>query len=366
MTLNNYTQDDIDTLRGSIKSDSPIKYITFIKEIGESGTPHLQIYAQSSTKLSIKAWHEHLGPKIANIVPTLHQERAIKYCQGYEWNEETKEYTPKEGSDLSSMEEYGTPPSQGQRNDILSVVQELKKRTFKQIVLDEEMNEHATTIAKFSKHFQHLDDIYKTERMYQGGKSQHLAYTQTLGARKPWEMVLDDIISKPADPRIIHWFYDEIGNTGKTVNAKTLMYEHNAFYTTGGKAADIYHAYEGEPIVVLNLPASIDPETHAYLYTVLESFKDGVLSSGKYNSKTKSFDIPHVIVFSNIAPDTTRVKRSRIEAHNINKIYKTIKRLRIEIPSPHSLEVDQVEYIDPKGDFMSPGSRDALIARLNL
>jgi len=40
MIFNNYTQDDIDTFRGSIKSDSPIKYIMFIKEVGESGTPY--------------------------------------------------------------------------------------------------------------------------------------------------------------------------------------------------------------------------------------------------------------------------------------------------------------------------------------
>lgn len=154
-------------------------------------------------------------------------------------------------------------------------------------------------------------------------------------------MVFDDIISKPSDPRIIHWFYDEIGNTGKTVNAKILMYEHNAFYIIGGKAADIYYVYEGELIVVLNLPASIDLETYAYLYIVLEFFKDGVLSSGKYNSKMKFFDIPYVIVFSNIAPDTIRVKRSWIEVYNINKIYKTVKRFRIEIPSLYnSYEVD--------------------------
>ncbi len=63
-------------------------------------------------------------------------------------------------------------------------------------------------------------------------------------------------IENDHDSRAIHWFYDPQGDTGKTVNAKDLYYNHSAFYCTGGKAADIAHAYNYEPIVVFNLVVS--------------------------------------------------------------------------------------------------------------
>jgi hypothetical protein len=56
------------------------------------------------------------------------------------------------------------------------------------------------------------------------------------------------LLKKPTCFRFLQRFHDHIGESGKTVNAKQLVFEHNAFYTTGGKANDIYHAYNLEPI----------------------------------------------------------------------------------------------------------------------
>ena len=54
MTLNNYTEEEIEHLRRvtGIK-DSKIKYIVWVQEVGENGTPHLQIYAQAFEKLAV-------------------------------------------------------------------------------------------------------------------------------------------------------------------------------------------------------------------------------------------------------------------------------------------------------------------------
>lgn len=308
MTLNNYTDEEVDQIRNAINHDK-IKYVTFIKEVGESGTPHLQIYAQAKDKLSVKAWHKILGSRVANIEPTVNIEAAIKYCQGY------KDGQPKPGSDLSSVEEYGVKPEQGCRNDLEAINSELKKRSLEELY---EQDGLTSSLAKYHQHWKDKDTHFKKQRMFNAARNQHNEYFKTR-ERLPWELYLDHLISQDPDPRHIHWFYDEVGETGKTVNAKNLLFNHNAFYTTGGKANDIYHAYQGEPIVILNLCASTCKETREYLYKVLEEFKDGIFSSGKYNSMTKCFKIPHVIVFSNEKPETDKMKKCRLEVHNVNK-----------------------------------------------
>ncbi len=143
---------------------------------------------------------------------------------------------------------------------------------------------------------------------------------------EPWEQVLYDIVkqhNEQPNHRIIHWFYDHIGESGKTVNAKQLVFEHNSFYTTGGKANDIYHAYNREPIAVLNICASQNKECIDHLYKILEEFKDGIFTSGKYGSTTKIFKSPLVIVFSNELPDETKMKKNRLQIHNIQELNNT-------------------------------------------
>lgn len=314
MTLNNFTEDELIHLRAVVSAkDSKIKYIVWIQEVGEAGTPHLQIYAQAFEKLSTVAWHKQLGPRISNIVPTENPEAAIQYCKGF------KNGQLKPGSNLDTIEEYGKKPhdGQGERSDLIDAANEVRKRPLSEIMSNGSINE--PTIAKHYTYFKDLDMHSNKKRAFESAKEEHNSYLVT---REPqqWEIKLQSIITNDTDPRSIHWFYDPIGETGKTVNAKDLYYNHNAAYFTGGKAADIAHAYNYEPIVVFNLVASADEETMKYLYKVLEEFKDGIFSSGKYMSVTKAFKIPQVIVFSNVNPDQTKMKKNRLIVYNIQEL----------------------------------------------
>lgn len=312
MTLNNYTHDELEHLRGVTSGDSKIKYICWIQETGENGTPHLQIYAQAYEKLSVKQWHKYLGDRIANIVPTVDQEKAIAYCKGY------KDGQPKPGSDLDSVEEYGRKPEHGQRNDLIAAADEIRKRPLSEIM--EQGGENEATIIKHYKYYRDLDSHMCAKRAYDAGKEEHNAYLAER-QRQPWEYKLKEIVeSEEKDTRVIHWFVDTIGESGKTVNGKDLYYNHNAFYCTGGKASDIYHAYNYQGTVVFNLVASACKETMEYLYKVLEEFKDGIFSSGKYSSVTKSFKIPRVIVFSNDYPETEKMKKNRIQVYDVQTL----------------------------------------------
>jgi hypothetical protein len=309
MTLNNFTEEELEHLRKVVSAEgSKIKYIVWIQEVGEEGTPHLQIFSQASNVLSVAAWHKALGSRIANIVPTENVPAAIQYCKGM------KDGNPKPGSNMDSIEEYGKPPRQGERNDLVEAADEIRKRPLKSIMTHGSV--HEGTIGKHFQYFKDLDAICMKKRAFEAGKKKHNAYLATR-ERQPWEHKLKEVIEQDHDTRSIHWFYDPPGETGKTVNAKDLYYNHNAFYCTGGKAADIAHAYNYEPIVVFNLVAAADEESMKYLYQVLEEFKDGIFSSGKYMSVTKAFPIPHVIVFSNICPDQSKMKKNRMIVHHI-------------------------------------------------
>ena len=314
MTLNHFTAEELDHLRHvTTVTDSKIKYIVWIQEEGSEGTPHLQIYAQAFTKLSVKAWHDALGPRIANIVPTENPPVAIQYCKGY------KNGQPKPGSKLDTMEEYGKIPrdGQGERTDLIDAANEVRKRSLKDIMNNGSVNE--PSIIRHYAYFKELDVQSNNERAFQAAKAEHNSFIASR-IPQPWEQTLKDIIQAPADSRTIHWFFDPIGETGKTVNAKSLYFNHNAFYCTGGKANDIAHGYNYEPIVVFNLVSSLDETTMVYLYKVLEEFKDGIFSSGKYQSQIKSFKIPTVIVFSNICPDQSRMKKNRLIVHHISAL----------------------------------------------
>lgn len=314
MTLNNFTSEELQHLRQvtSVK-DTKIKYIVWIQEQGSEGTPHLQIYAQAFEKLSVAAWHKALGPRIANIVPTENPPVAIQYCKGY------KDGQPKPGSNLDSVEEYGKKPhdGQGERTDLIEAANEIRKRPLKDIMTHGSVNE--PSIIKHYAYFKDLDTHSTKQRAFESAREEHNAYLETR-ERQPWEHKLKQIIENDTDTRSIHWFYDPVGETGKTVNAKDLYFNHNAYYCTGGKAADIAHAYNYEPIVVFNLVASVDETTMIYLYKVLEEFKDGIFSSGKYMSVTKAFKIPQVIVFSNICPDQSKMKKNRLIVHQIEHL----------------------------------------------
>ncbi len=85
-----------------------------------------------------------------------------------------------------------------------------------------------------------------------------------------------------------------------------LQTHHNAFIVSGGKVADIAHAYDEQPIVCFDLSRTmVDHCDH--VYSMIEKFKDGCIFSGKYESRTKIFDVPHVIVFANFKPDLTGI-----------------------------------------------------------
>ena len=130
-----------------------------------------------------------------------------------------------------------------------------------------------------------------------------------------WQKRILEIISEEPDDRTIWWFWEPFGGIGKTAFAKYLVAKCGATFL-GGKAADMQFAIAkafGETgrtpeVVVMNFPRSMEGKIS---YQGLESIKDMLFFSGKYESQMIVGNSPHVIVFANWEPDVSKLSADR-------------------------------------------------------
>lgn len=238
-TFNNYELSDYDSLVLKFKT-SCNKWIIG-KEIGESGTPHLQMYIEC--KKPIRPI-EFFGIK------KIHWEKRKGST------EQNRVYCSKEGDYISMgfKEEY----------------------KYKGLDLPKEWND-------FQK--------------------------QVLA-----------LVEREHNDREIHWFYDEDGGNGKTKVIKKLIRDHKA-ELVGGNNNDCAFAISDNPkLVVWNIPNNVKTIS----YSALESIKDGLVFSSKYESNCKCFEPPIVLVMANFEPLTDL--NNRIISYNVDDMRKDLKK----------------------------------------
>jgi hypothetical protein len=296
-TINNPTEDDFTKVRTAVENGD-CKYLVFCHETGESGTYHLQGYAQATKAYTMKRWHKVLGERFATHkrVSPDDVEAAIQYCKGQQMNPDTGEYEKKEGS--GEFEEFGTPNEQGKRTDILNM----------KAAIDEDPN--LTRIQTSDQHFTTWFNNPHATREYvnvvKKKKALETIFRQYENTEwKPWQQGILDMIDEKADSRTVNWLYDEGGNIGKSYLTTYLAAQGKAYCPDVTKISDILYGYNYEPIVIFDIPRS-KQEHMEHLYTAMEQFKNGRFFAGKYESKTMVFEPPHVIVFANFTPQTRK------------------------------------------------------------
>ncbi len=137
-----------------------------------------------------------------------------------------------------------------------------------------------------------------------------------------WQQDIINIVSGDPDPRKIHWFWEPKGNVGKTILCKHLILKYQAILVNG-KCRDAHYAIatclkEGNPVttVIFDIPRS---SFGRLSYPALESIKNGLFFSTKYESGQCVFNIPHVIVFANAEPDKSMLSEDRWDINLINE-----------------------------------------------
>jgi len=142
---------------------------------------------------------------------------------------------------------------------------------------------------------------------------------------RPWQRSCVDEIDLEfckQDDRSINWVIDKQGEAGKTSFCKYMTtVEKQLLIVTGGGYKDIaccLKLYMDKPdfdindrtVVFFNIPR--DSDDHGMIsYKALESLKDGLMTSTKYESSTLVFNSPVVWVFSNNVPDIDKLTHDR-------------------------------------------------------
>lgn len=122
---------------------------------------------------------------------------------------------------------------------------------------------------------------------------------------------------KEADERRVHWYWEGVGNSGKTSMAKHIyaLNEDLVMYVSG-KAADIKHGIatklkEGKrppKILILDLVRTSEQYVS---YEAIESLKNGFFYSTKFDSAMVAMKTPHVVIFANFLPQYEKLSADR-------------------------------------------------------
>jgi len=116
-----------------------------------------------------------------------------------------------------------------------------------------------------------------------------------------FQKALIEELSAEPHPRHIYWVYDKAGHSGKSRLAKYLQCEMGAI-ELAGREIDIAYGYNGQRIVIFDIPRSTPLMNYSEAFVCAERLKNGGIFSSKFGSKFKRFHTPHIIFLSNQAP----------------------------------------------------------------
>lgn len=139
---------------------------------------------------------------------------------------------------------------------------------------------------------------------------------------RPFQRSLIDLIQSEADDRTIYWVTDTTGGAGKTAFLKYCVFNKLAFLLQYGNAADLNNLVYNNPnqrCYIFDLTRSKPAVLSSVdVFAVMESCKNGMIQNTKYKTGFLLMDSPHVIVFSNSAPDISLLSADRWRIFNID------------------------------------------------
>jgi len=143
---------------------------------------------------------------------------------------------------------------------------------------------------------------------------------------RAYQKFILDIIKEEPEDRLIYWFYETVGNTGKTSFTKYLCNKEMALCLSG-KSADVKNGVVASvekrgttpSLIVYDIPRSFNTEFLSY--ESLESVKSMMFYSGKYEGAQICGNPCHLIIFSNEPPEVKKLSMDRWKIFKINKDY---------------------------------------------
>lgn len=267
---------------------SIMRYLIYGVEIcPTTGRQHYQCYTQLHKKV-----------RFSTFKALIDSDAHIEACRGSP--NENIAYCKK---DKQFTEHGETPLNPGARTDLEAVVTRLSEgEDLDSLLVDPACMD---IIARHMQYFQRVATNYRNTSGLADLRSRMAS-----AVLKSWQQDLLIILNAPADDRKVYWYFDLAGSTGKSFMADYCVACHEAVIFTHGKVQDIAHAYNFEPIVIFDLSRTQADKIDS-VYMAIENFKNGRFFSSKYQSVTKIFKKPHVVVFSNFYPEQGKLSIDR-------------------------------------------------------
>lgn len=275
-TVNNYAEKDT-----KFFDNIEVKYICYGKEVGDSGTPHLQgfiIFKRGYRLTALKKLHSTAHWEAAKTAD------AMNYCM------KDGDFTVRDNR------------SQGKRNDFAEAAAIIKEHKTKRSMLNDPR-------------------LYRTMAMHGRWATQMIASRAPATVAVPhfrtWQQSLMDLVKTSPHPRKVHWWWDETGGSGKSFMTNLLVRNHDAFLA-GGKKVDCLYAYKEHLATVIIFDLTRSQMGEFCPYSTMETLKDGRYLSTKYESVMVCRDEPaHLLVFANSPPDRSKMSEDRWDVHHI-------------------------------------------------
>jgi hypothetical protein len=215
-------------------------------------------------------------------------------------------------------------------------------------------------------------DVSGIKLMYELTRSNNLLERFTYEPNLPWQVDFlehhDLEKGKLPDYRSITWYYDPVGNKGKTQLCKWLS-KHRPNQWLNVK--DLGTAYHASTLIVqevrngwlrhgVTINLSRGTENHDRMYTYLEDLKDGLITSQKYVGSTLVMDCPWVVVFSNFLP---HLSQQSLDRWDIRKIEEdgNVRRLSLG----EVVRIQKNEIMEKQSHMQGYGCQDEQFGAIN-
>lgn len=328
---NNYTQANVDHLKSLTGDDCD--YIVFGYELAPTtGTPHLQGYVEWRTPKKGSTVKNKFDPRLGKRSPVslLLCDADREYCINYCKKSESKDPNVAE----PFYEFIHKEKQQGKRNDYTRVYDDIVDTPdFAKIakIHPEMCIKHSAGIKAVIEAHAEAHALEELRAEYDGCRLMK------------WQHKLRKELLYPAHDRNIIWYVDDTGNgsrnrggnKGKSWFAKYAAAHLGALAVGNAKCADLAHAYNKQKIVIFDLSRTQENYVN---YTVMEEFKSGKIFSPKYNSSTKYFKSPHVIVFANWPPSFDTMSEDRYIIRRFSDIDTEYEDEVLHTPEPEEQE----------------------------
>lgn len=283
-TINNPTQADKDHV-AELGINQLRKYLIVGREVGASGTPHLQGFVVFTRSIR--------RSRVSGFLPRAHLEPARGSSQ------QAAAYCKKD----NDFDEYGECPAQRGANSVLEDLYEwgdsFIASTGRAPTSPEIAREHPTAYLRYPR----ATALFQARAPLPQLRD---------GTPRDWQSTLATQLEADADDRVIGFYVDPEGGNGKSWFQAWYLCKNpeKTQVLSVGKRDDIAHVIDvSKSVFFFNVPRG---GMEFFQYTILEQLKDRMIFSPKYNSKMKFLHkVPHVLVFCNEEPDLTKMTDDR-------------------------------------------------------